>query len=148
MRLTTTTSFLSLALPPLLVLALSLPAQAEIICPDSLDVRQEATLPPGDWAVSYTEPPMKLVGITLFDGPPSQNRKVKPYSTKTTAGELRISWRFNDSHRNYHLLCGYERTSANLTAVLPPGLNGCNAVFDRRVSYGIEGLAVKRMVCN
>jgi hypothetical protein len=27
-------------------------------------------------------------------------------------------------------------------------MNGCNAVFDRRVSYGNETLAVKRMVCN
>ena len=131
-----------------ILLTLALSAQAEIVCPDSIEVQQQAVAPAGDWAVSYTEPPMKLVGITVFDGPPSQNRKVKPYSTKTTAGELRVSWRLGETHRNYHLLCGYERTSANLTAVLPPGVNGCNAVFDRRVSYGIEGLAVKRMVCN
>lgn len=130
------------------LLALAVPAQAEIICPDSIDVQQQAAAPSGEWAVGYTDPPMKLVGITVFDGPPSQNRKVKPFSTESTAGELRVSWRLPESRRNYHLLCGYERTSASLTTVLPPGVNGCNAVFDRRVSYGIEGLAVKRMVCN
>jgi hypothetical protein len=138
MRLVTTT----------LLLAFSLSAQAEVICPDSIDVQQQATAPPGDWAVSYTEPPMKLVGITVYDGPPSQNRKVKPYSTKTTTGELRVSWRLTETRRNYHLMCSYERSGASLIAVLPPGVNGCNAVFDRRVSYGIEGLAVKRMACN
>lgn len=138
MRLATTALFLALALP----------AQAEVMCPDSIDVQQQAAAPAGEWAVSYTAPPMKLVGITIFDGPPSQNRKVKPFSVKTATGELRISWRLSETHRNFHLLCSYERTSATLTAVLPPGVNGCNAVFDRRVSYGIEGLAVKRMVCN
>ncbi|HYJ20331.1 MAG TPA: STY0301 family protein [Burkholderiales bacterium] len=127
---------------------LPLAAAAEVICPDSIDVQQQATAPPGDWAVSYTEPPMKLVGITVYDGPPSQNRKVKPYSTKTTTGELRVSWRLTETRRNYHLMCSYERSGASLIAVLPPGVNGCNAVFDRRVSYGIEGLAVKRMACN
>lgn len=138
MRLTTAT----------LLLALAIPAQGEVLCPDSLEVQQQAAAPSAEWAVSYTEPPFKLIGITLFDGPPSQNRKVKPFSTRNAGGELRISWRLPESHRNYHLLCGYERTSATLTAVLPPGVNGCNAVFDRRVSYGNEELAVKRMVCN
>lgn len=135
-------------LPLLMFCLMPLAAAAEVICPDSIDVQQQAVAPPGDWSVSYTEPPMKLVGITVFDGPPSQNRKVKPYSTKTTKGELRVSWRLTETRRNYHLMCSYERSSAALTAVLPPGVNGCNAVFDRRVSYGIEGLAVKRMVCN
>jgi hypothetical protein len=134
----------------LFVLAFLLPAaaRAELACPDSLEVQQQASAPAEGWAVSYTEPPFKLVGVTLYDGPPSQNRKVKPFSTKTTQGELQIKWRLEQSHRNFHLLCSYERTSATLTAVLPPGYNGCTAIFDRRVSYGIEGLAVKRNVCN
>jgi len=136
---------LSFAAPLLLLLPFA--ARAEVICPDSLEVQQQANAST-EWAVSYTEPPLKLVGITIFDGPPSQNRKVKPHSTKSTKGELQISWRLPESHRNYHLLCSYERTTANLTGVLPPGVNGCNAVFDKRVSYGIEGLAVKRMNCN
>jgi len=131
-----------------LLLLAPLAAAGEIICPDAIEVQQQANTPPGDWAISYGEPPLKLVGITLFDGPPSQNRRVKPATTRTTTGELRLSWRFTESRRNFHLLCSYERTTATLTAVLPPGVNGCNAVFDRRVSYGVEGLAVKRMVCN
>jgi hypothetical protein len=126
----------------------ALAARAEVICPDSLQVEQHAAAPSDEWTVSYSEPPLKLIGITIYDGPPSQNRKVKPYSTRSVKGELRISWRLPETRRNYHLLCNYERTNAMLTAVLPPGVNGCNAVFDRRVSYGREGLAVKRMVCS
>ena len=86
--------------------------------------------------------------MTIHDGPPSQNHPVKPYSVKSTKGELRVSWRFPESKRNLYLGCSYERTTASLIALLPPGLNGCNAVFDRRVSYGNEALAVKRIVCN
>jgi hypothetical protein len=137
MRLTTTT----------LLLALANPAQAEVLCPDSLDVKQEALIA-GDWMVSYTGPPLRLTGVIIYDGPPSQNHIVKPFSVKSTKGELRVSWRFPESKRNFHLACSYERTTISLTALLPPGMNGCNAVFDRRVSYGNEVLAVKRMVCN
>ncbi|HVY04333.1 MAG TPA: STY0301 family protein [Burkholderiales bacterium] len=129
------------------LLVLALPARAEVLCPDSLDVRQEASIA-GDWTVSYTEPPLRLTGVNIFDGPPSQNRRIKPYSVKTTKGELQVSWRLPQSKRNFHLTCSYERTTASLATLLPPGVNGCNAVFDRRVSYGNETLAVKRMVCN
>ena len=41
MRLTTTT----------FLLALALPAQAEVLCPDALEVRQEATIA-GDWSAT------------------------------------------------------------------------------------------------
>jgi hypothetical protein len=138
MRLTTTT---------LLLVALALPAQAEVLCPDSIEVNQQVNVS-SEWVVSYTEPPLRLTGMTIYDGPPSQNHKIKPYSVKSTKGELRVSWRLPLSKRNFHLSCSYERTTASLTALLPPGMNGCNAVFDRRVSYGNETLAVKRMVCN
>ncbi len=137
MRLITTT----------LLMCLAVPAWAEVSCPDTIEVNQQATVP-GDWSVSYTDPPLRLTGMSIYDGPPSQNHIVKPFSVKSTKGELRVSWRFPESKRNFHLACSYERTSASLTALLPPGMNGCNAVFDRRVSYGNETLAVKRMVCN
>ena len=122
-------------------------ARAEVLCPDTIAVNQQATIA-GDWTVSYTDPPLRLTGVTIYDGPPSQNHKIKPYSVKSTRSELRVSWRLPESKRNFHLSCSYERTTASLTALLPPGLNGCNAVFDRRVSYGNEALAVKRIVCN
>jgi len=122
-------------------------ARAEVLCPDSLEVNQQANIT-GDWTVSYTDPPLRLTGVQIYDGPPSQNHRIKPYSIKSVKGELRISWRFPESKRNFHLACTYERTTASLTALLPPGMNGCNAVFDRRVSYGNAALAVKRMVCN
>jgi hypothetical protein len=122
-------------------------ARAEVLCPDSIDVNQQATIA-GDWTVTYTDPPLRLTGVTISDGPPSQNHIVKPFSVKSTKGELRVSWRLPESKRNFHLTCSYERTTASLSALLPPGMNGCNAVFDRRVSYGNETLAVKRMVCN
>lgn len=127
---------------------LALSARAEVICPDSLEVRQQAVTPSADWTATYTDPPLRLTGVFIYDGPPSQNRKVKPYTTKSTQGELRIYWRLPASRRNFHLMCTYERTSANLVTVLPPGVTACTVVFDRRVSYGRGGHAVKRMVCS
>ncbi len=131
----------------MLLMMLALPAQAEVLCPDSLDVHQQASVA-GDWSVIYSDPPLRLTGIIIYDGPPSQNHPIKPYTVRAVKGELQISWHLPTSKRNFHLACAYERTTASLTTVLPPGVNGCNAVFDRRVSYGNETLAVKRMVCN
>jgi len=131
-----------------LLLALAIPAQAEVACPDSLVVQQQAVPPSEDWTAIYSDPPLRLTGVTIFNGPPSQNRKVRPFSTRSTQGELRIVWRLPDSPRNFHLLCTYERTSANLVTVLPPGVTSCSAVYDRHVSYGRGGYAVKRMVCS
>jgi hypothetical protein len=122
-------------------------AGAEVICPDVLDVQQSAAPPDDEWTVSYSQPPLRLVGITIFDGPPSQNRRIRPFSTRNTKGELRIAWRLPESKRNFHLQCGYERTTATLVTILPPGVNSCEAVFDRRVQVGPEDMAVKRMVC-
>ena len=130
-----------------LLMILALPARAEVLCPDSLDVHQQATVA-GDWTVIYSDPPLRLTGVTIYDGPPSQNHPIKPYAVRTVKGEHQVSWRLPASQRNFHLACAYERTTAGLTTVLPPGVNGCNAVFDRRVSYGNQTLAVKRMVCN
>ncbi len=127
---------------------LALNARAEVNCPDSLEVEQKAVTPSGDWTATYTDPPLRLTGVTVYDGPPSQNHKVKPYSTRSEQGDLRIVWRLAESRRNFHLMCTYERTSASLVTVLPPGVTVCTAVFDRRVSYGRHGQAVKRMVCN
>ena len=127
---------------------LALNVRAEVVCPDALEVQQQAVTPSNDWTVIYTEPPLRLTGVTVYDGPPSQNRKLKPRSTRSTEGELRIIWRLPTSRRNFHLMCTYERTSANLVTVLPPGVTVCTAVFDRHVSYGRNGQAVKRMVCN
>lgn len=134
--------------PVIAFAALALTARAEVVCPDSLEVQQRAVAPSNDWTVSYTAPPLRLVGITLYDGPPSQGRKVKPFSVRRGKRELRVSWRLGESRRNFHLVCGYERTTASLVTVLPPGVKGCNAVFDRRVSSGDEEPAVKRMVCS
>jgi len=131
-----------------LLLALAIPAQAEVACPDSLEVQQQAVPPSEDWTAIYSDPPLRLTGVTIFNGPPSQNRKVRPFSTRSTQGELRIVWRLPESPRNFHLLCTYERTSANLVTVLPPGVTSCSAVYDRHVSYGRGGYAVKRMVCS
>src|SRR5579864_2503834 len=71
----------------LLLMAFALPVKAEVLCPDSIDVQQQANIG-GDWIVSYTDPPLRLTGVTIYDGPPSQNHKVKPYSVKSAKGEL------------------------------------------------------------
>ena len=89
-------SYLVLALLPL-------PALAEVVCPDSLSVQQQASVPSDAWAVSYGEPPFKHIGVTVYDGPPSQNRRVKPATTRSSAGELRVAWRLPDG------TCPYRR---------------------------------------
>jgi len=69
-----------------LLLALTVPAQAEVACPDSLEVQQQAVIRSEDWTAIYSDPPLRLTGVTIFNGPPSQNRKGQTFFHQKHAG--------------------------------------------------------------
>jgi hypothetical protein len=121
-------------------------AYAEIACPDQLSVQQRAE-PPSGWNATYTETPPRLVGVTIFDGPPSNRATRKADTTRTTIREQIQIWNLGDSPRSYYLQCAYERTIAQIYTALPPGVRSCEVVFDRTTSYPGGALPVKRMVC-
>jgi hypothetical protein len=124
----------------------AVPALADFSCPDQLEVRQSAN-PPAGWTVSYSEVPPRLSGVAIFDGQPSNKVSLKYDRRKSTAKELILIWTLRDSPRSHYVQCAYERTTAIITAPLPPGTASCELVFDRTTSYPSGALPVKRMVC-
>ena len=125
--------------------AASLVAHAEVACPGTLEVQQRASAPEG-WTASYTNEAPRLLGISLFDGPPD-NRSGMRYNYRRQIGrELHLIWTFAYSPRSHYLQCQYERTSALITAPLPAGTRGCEVVLER--ASGRSGtMIVKRNVC-
>ena len=126
--------------------ASAISARAEMACPDTLSVQQRAE-PPSGWAVSYVEQAPRLSGVTIFDGQPANRATVKYNRRRQTGKELILRWDLILSPRSYYLQCSYERTTAQISTTLPPGVRGCEVVYDRNVSYPGGALAVKRMVC-
>ena len=142
-----TTSYRKVPLWPSVFFVLAAQAsRAEFACPDSLEVQQRAT-PPSGWNASYSEQVPRLVGVTIFDGPPSSRASVKPNMRWQSGAETRLRWDLIYSPRSHYVQCQYERTSALISAPLPAGIRTCDVVYDRKVSYAGGGMAVKRMVC-
>jgi hypothetical protein len=98
--------------------------------------------------VSYQETAPRLSAVTIFDGPPSNRVSLKYAKRRQTTRELILTWSLPDTPRTYYLQCGYERTSAQISSPLPPGVRECEIVMDRTTSYPGGGLAVKRMNCH
>jgi hypothetical protein len=120
--------------------------RAEVACPNQLSVQQRAD-PPSGWSVTYQEIAPRLSAVSIFDGPPSNRVSLKVDKRRQTGRELTLAWKLHDSPRSYYLQCGYERTTAQISLPLPPGVRECEVVMDRTASYPGGGLAVKRMVC-
>ena len=121
-------------------------AQAELACPDVLEVQQRANTPDG-WNAAYGEQAPRLTGVTVFDGPPANRASVKYNYRRQIARELHLIWNLTYNPRSYYVQCQYERTTALISAPLPAGTRGCQVVFDKNTSYPGGGMAVKRMVC-
>jgi hypothetical protein len=121
-------------------------ARAEVSCPDQLSVQQRAD-PPSGWSVNYQETAPRLSAVTIFDGPPANRVSLKYDRRRQTGRELILTWKLPDTPRSYYLQCGYERTSAQISSPLPPGVRECEVVMDRTTSYPGGGLAIKRMMC-
>jgi len=120
--------------------------RAEVSCPDHLQVVQQVQAPAG-WAVSHSGSAPRLAGVTLFDGPPSNRVSLQSDRRKQSGRELILSWQLRESPRSHYLQCSYERTTAVLSAPLPPGVHECEVVFDLTTSYPGGAMPVKRMVC-
>lgn len=138
-------SFLWCAILGCILLAASGISGAEVICPDVLNVDQNAAAPSEEWLVSYVDRPSRLIGVTLYDGLPP-DRKVRPTVRSSSGGTLSIRWRLPPNRRSYYVMCSYEHTAARLYTALPPGVLLCEAAFDLNV-HAVGGHPVKRMVC-
>jgi hypothetical protein len=119
---------------------------AEVSCPDQLVVQQRAE-PPEGWNASYSEITPRLIGVNLFDGPPSNRVSLKHDARRQTAKELVLVWNLRHTPRSHYLQCTYERTTASISTALPPGVQRCEVAYERKAALQSGAMPVKRMVC-
>jgi hypothetical protein len=128
------------------LLGLPMTGRTEMACPNTLGVNQHAE-PPSGWTVTYGEQAPRLSGVTIFDGQPANRVSIKYNGRRQSDKELILTWDLGHNPRSFYLQCTYERTTAQITTALPPGVRTCEVVYDRTTSYAGGGYAIKRMVC-
>ena len=115
---------LALLLAPLLAFG------ADVTCPPSMDTRQQASSPPAEWTVSRDDGASHLAGITIYDGPPSEQASLV-YDNRTSGkGTWAAVWTFPAGPpRPYFLACSYEGTKLILSRQLPAATKECRVVY-------------------
>ena len=121
-------------------------ACAQATCPPSLAVEQKASAPASDWTVTYSGYPTALAGVTIFDGPPSEQASLVPDREQTTADSVIQTWKLAKSDRGYWLQCEYANTTAQVSQRLPGDVSRCDVTYERNVRFGGEGRRVVKSV--
>jgi hypothetical protein len=123
-------------------------ARAESSCPPMVVVEQKASAPGPDWSVSYSGYQTAVAGVTIFDGPPSEQASLVPDSEKTSGDNLIQIWQLPKRDRGYWLQCNYANTTAQISRRLPASFTRCDVVSDRNMHFGGGGgYVVKSVNC-
>jgi len=128
-------------------LALAQFAEAESACPQTIAVAQGASAPSPDWTVTYSGYQTAVAGVTIFDGPPSEQASLVPDDEKTAGDNLIQTWQLAKSDRGYWLQCNYANTTAQIARRLPASVSRCDVVYDRNMHFNGGGNVVKSVNC-
>ncbi len=121
-------------------------ACAQATCPATISVEQKASAPAADWTVAYSGYQTAAAGVTIFDGPPSQQASLVPDNEKTNEDAVVQTWRLARSDRGYWLQCEYANTTAQIYRRLPASVTRCDVTYERNVRFGGEGRRVIKKV--
>ena len=122
-------------------------ARAESACPATVTVDQRASAPAPDWTVSYSGYQTAVAGVTIFDGPPSQQASLVPDSEKPSGDNLVQIWQLPKSDRGYWLQCNYANTTAQIARRLPESVSRCDVVYDHNMHFAGGGDVVRSVNC-
>ncbi|HTW88932.1 MAG TPA: STY0301 family protein [Candidatus Binataceae bacterium] len=122
-------------------------AAADVLCPDTIGVVENATSTTGDWQVRDSGEKPELDRMTIYDGPPADQASLKYDREIKRKSEIVQIWNLAPSKRGYWLACGYSNTSKELYRKLPEMTAICEAILDRTVSFPNGGPVVRRVRC-
>jgi hypothetical protein len=122
-------------------------AQAESACPTTISVEQRGSAPAPDWTVTYSGYQTAVAGVTIFDGPPSEQASLVPDSEKPSGDNIIQIWQLPKSDRGYWLQCNYANTTAQISRRLPASAARCDVVYDHNVRFAGSGNVVKSVNC-
>jgi hypothetical protein len=138
---------LSLAALALAIASVSPARAAQILCPREIKVAQQATAPGAEWTVTYNGMAAELAGVTIYEGPPSENASMVYDSESKLHGGVVQTWKFQPSTHGYWLKCRYTNTSGEIARKLPAGIKQCTVAYERGVHFADGGTPVKSAVC-
>ncbi len=123
-------------------------AADEVACPETIAVESRLLAPPPSWEVRYAEPKGELMGVTFYDGPPSEGASLV-YDRASKSGKTwTATWKFTANEgRGFWIACSYTNTSAILYKKLRDSVAECRVSYDRSVSTGglptVKGIRCK-----
>jgi hypothetical protein len=118
------------------------------VCPDTIAVNQALSKPIAGWTVTLDDAPIRLAGVTFYDGSPDERASLVPDQIRQDAGQEFATWRFTPSaKRQIWVACGYANTAVMLTRSLPQATRSCTVTYvpKQRVA-GMQ--LIKNIVCN
>ncbi len=106
-------------------------------CPQTIAVESRLLAPLPSWEVRYGEPKGELMGVTFYDGPPSEEASLVYDQASTSGKTWTATWKFTANEgRGYWIACSYTNTNAILYKKLRDDVVECRVSYDRSVSTG------------
>ena len=103
----------------------------EILCPESISVRQTIEKVPEGWTAGQDEVPSTLVGITFFSGPPAERAPLVYDKWTKRNGMAYAVWHFPGKlSSRIWLSCRYSLTRVVLVKQLSVGTSECAVTYD------------------
>jgi hypothetical protein len=121
-------------------------AAAEVICPDTIAVAQNAAAA-GEWQVRDSGEKPELERVTIYEGPPKHQASLKYDREIKRKSEIVQMWNLPPSKEGYWLACGYSNTSKQLYRKLPAMTAICGVTFDRGVNFPDGSPVIRRVRC-
>lgn len=111
-------------------------AQADVLCPMEIEVKQKVTKRYSGWTVDYERTAHQLSSVVFFDGPPSELVSLHPSEEPNQEGRDYSLWRFEPG-RKLWMACYYAATTALLAKRLPSDVAECRVAYSPNVT--LEG---------
>ena len=107
-------------------------ARAELIqvCPDEIQLESaqlKSDRLSSGWASSSYSGPVRLTGVSLFDGPPQEGAQLKPANAETS--DSNTVWHFSPIASNLWLRCDYASGLFSLSMKVQEPVAECRAVL-------------------
>lgn len=110
-------------------------AADEMACPQTIAAESRLSAPPPSWEVGYGDAKGDLMGVTFYEGPPSEGASLVYDQTSKSAKTWTATWKLTANQgRGYWIACAYTNTNAFLYKKLRGGLVECRVTYDRSVS--------------
>jgi hypothetical protein len=118
---------------------------AEERCPESISVKQTLVKPEPGWQPGTSDLPIRLAGVTFFDGPPEEKASLVNDSESIVKGKQVAVWRFGPQSQIW-LSCRYASSNIVLSRALTKGTSTCRVTYIPKQT--IAGLpAIEKIEC-